>query len=61
MEWINIKDKRPEFIQGNKVLGHNGDYAFECDFDDGYWCNIGGEDMTHWMPLPEPPSDKEEE
>ena len=54
-EWINVKHCMPESIEGSKVLGHNGDYAFECNFDDGYWCNIGGEEMTHWMPLPPPP------
>lgn len=54
-EWIDITKVYPKAEQGKKVLGHNGDYAFECEFDDGFWCNIGGEEMTHWMPLPEPP------
>lgn len=54
-KWISIKDYRPTPINGNKVLGHNGSYAFECEFEQGYWCNIGGEEMTHWMPLPKAP------
>lgn len=54
--WINIEDSHPECIEGHKVLGHNGRYAFECEFDDGFWCNIGGEEMTHWMPLLDLPS-----
>tara|TARA_R110000787_G_scaffold279556_1_gene389729 strand:+ start:71 stop:340 length:270 start_codon:yes stop_codon:yes gene_type:complete len=51
----NINDVPPEAVQGNKVLGFNGSYFFECEFDEGFWCNIGGEDMTHWTKLPELP------
>lgn len=47
-----VKTNQPDPEQDNKILGFNGDYFFECEFDDGFWCNIGGEDMTHWMPLP---------
>jgi len=54
-DWINVKDQHPEPIQGNKVIGHNGSYLFECEFDDGFWCNTCGDEMTHWMPLPELP------
>lgn len=54
-KWINIEDTPPEPTEGNKVLGHNGKYVFECEYEDGCWCNIGGETITHWMPLPEPP------
>ena len=54
-EWISVLDGLPESEQGNKVLGHNGDYIFENEFEDGHWCNIGGETMSHWMPLPDPP------
>jgi len=57
MKWINIKNEQPEQIQGNVVLGHNGYYLFECEFDDGDWCSMGGDEMTHWMPLPPPPED----
>ena len=55
MEWIKITERPPEPTQGNKVLGYNGDYIFECEFDEGFWCNIGGDEMTHWMPLPRAP------
>lgn len=59
--WISVKNRQPEPFEGNRVLGHNGQYAFECEFEDGVWCNIGGESMTHWMPLPEPPQQEEAE
>ena len=49
----DVKEQPPEAEQGRKVLGFNGNYFFECEFDEGLWCNIGGEDMTHWMPLPD--------
>ena len=48
-EWISIKDRQPEHFQGNIVIGHNGSYLFECEFDNGDWCSIGGDEMTHWM------------
>ena len=60
-EWINKKNRCPKPEDGNKVLGHNGVYAFECEYDDGFWCNIGGETMTHWMPLPAPPTSSNSE
>ena len=54
-EWISVKDDRPEQIQGKKILGYGNGYAFECECDDGFWCNIGGEEFTHWQPLPASP------
>lgn len=55
MEWISIKESYPEAKHGNKILAYGAGYVFECEFDDGDWCNIGGENFTHWMPYPEPP------
>ena len=57
-EWISTETRRPEAEQGNKILAFGNGYVFECEFDEGYWCNIGGDDFTHWMPLPEPPEVK---
>ena len=53
---IDIKKDYPKSDEVGKVLGFGSGYAFECEFEDGFWCNIGGEDMTHWMPLPEAPT-----
>ena len=54
-KWISKKNQLPEAEEGNKILAFGNGYAFECEFEDGYWTNLGGEDFTHWMPLPEPP------
>lgn len=51
--WISVKDVWPEPTQGI-ILGHNGSYAFECQYDDGAWCNIGGEEIEFWVPLKPP-------
>jgi len=53
--WINIKSRQPDPENSNKIIAYGNGYVFECEFDDGDWCNIGGEDFTHWMPYPEPP------
>lgn len=53
--WINIKDRLPEFTETYLVTGDDIEMEF-CTFciDFGW-----GEDyqITHWMPLPEPPKD----
>jgi len=53
--WISIEDRWPEAKQGNKILAYWAGHVFECEYDDGFWCNLGGDDFTHWMPLPELP------
>jgi len=53
--WISVDDLWPERIEGSKILCFGNDYIFECEYQDGHWCNIGGESFTHWMPLPKPP------
>ncbi len=58
MEWINVKDRWPEPAEGNKIIGYGNGYLFECVWDGDDWCNIGGECITYWMPLPEPPTEQ---
>ena len=52
--WVSINIDQPEPIQGSKILGFGEGYAFECEFDDGVWANIGGEQFTHWKKLEHP-------
>jgi hypothetical protein len=58
-KWMPISTAKKE--NGNKILCFGDGYVFEseCEVDDGHhwWCNIGGSEATHWMPLPSPPND----
>lgn len=55
-QWISVSERMPEKRTGEKILGFNGEYVFECECDsDGYWCNLGGDTFTHWMPTPDLP------
>lgn len=58
-EWIDRNKIAPNHEQGEKIIAFGSGYAFECEFDDGFWCSIGGDDFTHWMPLPAAPKPEE--
>ncbi len=67
-EWISVKDRLPE-EKVNCIVHYKHAY---CDNDD-YWaigiCFYDGEKfqmhwaykVTHWMPLPEPPKENDDE
>jgi len=61
VKWMPINTAEKE--HGKKILCYGEGYIFEaeCEFDDGYgwWCNLGGAEATHWMPLPSPPTIEE--
>jgi hypothetical protein len=64
-EWISVKDRLPKHAVS--VLGYNPDFEDEKirkvfltsrGFFDAFECGCGVEEnITHWMPLPEPPKD----
>ena len=54
-DWIDVKVQQPDCEQGNKIIAFGENYIFECEFADGYWTNLGGDDFTHWMPSPDYP------
>ena len=73
MEWISVKDRMPDAYQPvivhvrhteewrNTVLTEHPWHVVEEDvwLGDG-WCNNADEDIhevTHWMPMPEPPEE----
>ena len=59
-QWISVEDDYPEPIEGHKILGFGNGYAFECEYEDGIWCSIGGETFTYWAPLTAPECNKGE-
>ena len=50
-EWISVKDRLPDV--GKFVLIYNEINGVLLDYHDG--ATFGYYDVTHWMPLPEPP------
>lgn len=64
MKWISVKDKLPETNNGwsGPVLVFTVTGIVEIsDFNKGSqndiwsWLGLGSYEVTHWMPLPEPP------
>ena len=60
MEWISVKDRLPERMQPVIVCRDNG--KVEQGYRDvGDWWKVYGtrtKNVTHWMPLPEPPKEE---
>ena len=68
-EWISVKDRLPE--TNKEVLVYRGGYigglmnvytyvgndTWEDDY--GFWSRTDDDGITYWMPLPEPPIEKE--
>ena len=62
--WIKVEDELPEegqkvFYYCKKVGVHTGYYSHSSGYDcfggsHGWLCD----DVTHWMPLPNPPGDE---
>lgn len=74
MNWISVKDMLPYKDGSSQILClvYGTSIGICCrpyneyhtvwddeDFDDYYSDAVGGK-ITHWMPLPEPPNEKEE-
>ena len=64
MEWISVSDRLPE--DGIRVLTYADNSAmFVASRDDGWYVDTGEyyysspfTNITHWMPLPEPPKEE---
>ena len=62
--WIDARETpvngHTDWVDGEKAIAIDFEssepYAFEIEWDDGVWCNIGGEGFTHWIPLPPIPT-----
>lgn len=66
MEWVSVKETPPEDDQECLIaFKHYEDYVFDLGtyraLDESFisWNDFGLQrDITHWMPLPEPPKDE---
>ena len=56
--WIPVTERLPE--DRNEVLVHTTKKVSKARFGDGRWHGSGGcwMNVTHWMPLPEPPKEE---
>ena len=50
-EWIPVDERLPP--EETRLLAYDGDKVFESEYWNGNWEWCA--DVTHWMPLPEPP------
>lgn len=58
-KWIPVTERLPERMKDVLVIRMHGDPDIEFLFYDGTWVGDteGKKDVTHWMPLPEPPKE----
>ena len=62
MKWISVKDELPKI--DCYLIGSNGDYVSELFYHSrtDLWMEVNSknsepfDDITHWMPLPKPPT-----
>lgn len=63
MEWISVKDRLPDiadFVLGRvKQKGYNAYFETVMLCRWNFWADHHGDrvNVTHWMPLPEPPKE----
>ena len=57
--WIPVSDRLPENDKTVLVWNRRNSREYFDVYDHGRWIILEWEDITHWMPLPEPPKDSE--
>ena len=63
-EWISVEDRLPKWQVNVLTISESGKYEI-LNYDRGCWCYPSGVvkiivfHITHWMPLPEPPTEGE--
>ena len=58
-KWIPVKERLPENDKTVLVWNRRNSREYFDVYDHGRWIIFEWEDITHWMPLPEPPKDGE--
>lgn len=63
--WISVKDRLPE-EEGKYLICCSDGYQTTAEYENKTWLVYTGryeeiEDVTHWMPLPEPPKGDDDE
>ncbi len=59
--WVDVKKQMPK-VPIVLVARKDGSVGLDSTYSDGgrdYWYNSGIDNVTHWMPLPEPPEEDE--
>ena len=58
MEWISVNDKLPELFADVIVCRRGSAVGPGRRITDGWWKVFGTrvKDVTHWMPMPDPPA-----
>lgn len=65
MKWISVKKRLPDnfahvliyFKKGGMIIGHYSPNVNQWKNKDNEWCDYDINcPVTHWMPLPEPPT-----
>ena len=56
-EWVSVEERLPGY-DGKYLVCTNQNKIFSARFYDGVFCCFSDESrvVTHWMPLPEPPT-----
>ena len=61
-EWISVKDRLPEPLEDVLTIDNNGNifisWLWLKKFRDRCFASDTRGDITHWMPLPEPPKEE---
>ena len=69
MEWIKVEDRFPlneedlpkSGFKSIELLTYSNGFVYLDDYQIGsmprFWGNFQRSDVTHWMPLPEPPKE----
>lgn len=68
-KWISVKDRLPKNEQDVLAYLNDGEETriAPCNYYNGVWfdsvmnCVVVLQNVTHWMPLPEPPKEEKED